>query len=134
MASSYHFNLRQTWLIALGSALLLLLAFSTAAQTNGPIVQFGESHTLHSKLLNQDRPYWVAVPASYYVKANSDRYPVLYLLDAEWNFYLAGAVVQFMNQSRQMPEFIVVGVPNIDREHDLTPTRYPNESNRDETG
>lgn len=107
-------------------ALFLLLAISAAAQTNGPLGQFGESYTLHSKLLNQDRPYWVSLPQSYQAKANRKGYPVLYLLDAEWNFYLVCPVMQFMNQSRQTPEFIVVGVPNIDRDRDLTPTPYPN--------
>ena len=125
MASAFDFHPRHTWFIIFVSA--LLLAFSTTAQTNGPLGQFGESYTLHSKILNQDRPYWVSLPASYHAKANSNSYPVLYLLDAEWNFYLVCPVVQFMNQSRQIPEFIVVGIPNIDREHDLTPTRYPNE-------
>lgn len=104
----------------------LLLVFSAAAQTNGPLGQFAESYTLHSKLLNQDRPYWVSLPQSYEKKANRDRYPVLYLLDAEWNFYLVCPVMQFMNQSRQTPGFIVVGIPNIDRDRDLTPTPYPN--------
>ena len=60
-------------------------------------------------------------------KGNRQRYPVLYVLDAEWNFYLVCPVVQFMEQSRQLPDFLVVGVPNVDREHDLTPTPYPNE-------
>ena len=105
----------------------LLFEFAAAAQTNEPVVQFGESYSLHSKILNQDRPYWVCLPASYHAKANRQKYPVLYLLDAEWNFYLVCPVLQFMEQSRQLPDFIVVGVPNIDREHDLTPTPYPNE-------
>jgi predicted alpha/beta superfamily hydrolase len=111
----------------LSCLILFLFAFAAAAQTNGPIVQFGESYTLHSKILNQDRPYWVSLPASYRAKANSQKYPVLYLMDAEWNFYWAGGVMQFMAESRQIPEFIVVGVPNIDREHDLTPTHDPND-------
>lgn len=107
--------------------MLLLFAFAAAAQTNGPVVQFGESHIVHSKILGQDRAYWVSLPASYHAKANRQKYPVLYVLDAEWNFYWASEVMQFMSESRQIPEFIVVGVPNINREHDLTPTRYPNE-------
>lgn len=107
--------------------MLFLFAFAAAAQTNGPVIQFGESYTLHSKILDQDRPFWVCLPESYQAKASRQRYPVLYLLDAEWNFYLASAVAQFMSQSRQMPEFIVVGIPNIDREHDLTPTHDTNE-------
>jgi predicted alpha/beta superfamily hydrolase len=105
---------------------VFLLAFESAAQTNGPLVQFGERFALHSKILNQDRPYWVCLPESYHAKANRQRYPVLYLLDAEWNFYLVSAVVQFMDQSRQIPKSIVVGVPNIDREHDLTPFHNTN--------
>lgn len=106
---------------------LAAVTTARAAQTNGPVVQFGESYSLHSKILDQDRPYWISVPESYHAKASDQRYPVLYLLDAEWNFYLVSPVLQFMNQSRQIPEFIVVGIPNIDREHDLTPTHNTNE-------
>ena len=111
----------------LSRLILFLFAFAAAAQTNGPVVQFGESYTLHSKILSQDRPYWVSLPASYRAKANSQKYPVLYLLDAEWNFYWVSQVAQFMAESRQIPEFIVIGVPNIDRNHDLTPTHDPND-------
>jgi predicted alpha/beta superfamily hydrolase len=111
---------------------LFFFAFAAGAQTNRPmpIVQFGESYTLHSKILNEDRPYWVALPESYRAEGNRQKYPVLYVLDAEWNFYLVGAIAQFMNQSRQTPNLIVVGVPNMDDAHrmrDLTPTPYPNE-------
>lgn len=110
----------------LSSLAFILLAFAAAAQTNGPVIQFGKSYTLHSKILNQDRPYWVYLPPSYQDDTNQT-YPVLYLLDAEWNFYWVCPVLQFMEQSRQIPEFIVVGVPNIDREHDLTPAHDPND-------
>ena len=106
-------------------AALFLLAFAASAQTNGPVVQFGEAHIIHSKILNQDRSYWVALPNLYYEDQARPRYPVLYVLDAEWNFYWVSEVMQFMRESRQIPEFIVVGVPNVDREHDLTPTRNP---------
>ena len=104
-----------------------MAAFAAAAQSSGPLVQFGESHTLHSKILNQDRAYWLCLPASYNTKGNRQRYPALYVLDGEWNFNWVSEVVQFMADSRQIPEFIVVGVPNIDREHDLTPTHNTND-------
>src|SRR5262249_2297163 len=113
-------------LLKLSGLALCFLAYAAAAQTNGPLVQFGEPFTLHSKILHQDRPYWVTLPESYHTKTDTQKYPVLYLLDAEWNFYLACAVVQFMDQSRQIPKFIVVGIPNVDREHDLTPAHNPN--------
>jgi len=111
----------------LSCLILFLFAFAATAQSNGPVVQFGESYSLHSKILNQDRPYWVSLPASYRAKADRQRYPVLYVLDAEWNFYWVSEVVQFMRDSRQIPYFIVVGVPNIDREHDFTPAHDPHE-------
>lgn len=110
----------------LSCLMVFLFAFSSAAQTNAPVVQFGNSYTLHSKILHQDRPYWVCLPSSYQDDTNQT-YPVLYLLDAEWNFYWVCPALQFMEQSRQIPEFIVVGVPNMDREHDLTPARDPND-------
>lgn len=99
----------------------------TATQTNGPVIQFGQSDTLHSKILNQDRPYWVSLPESYHAKANRQRYPVIYVLDAEWNFYWVSEVLKFMRDSRQIPDFIVVGIPNINREHDLTPVHDTND-------
>lgn len=107
--------------------IFFLFPLAAAAQTNGPVVQFGETYSLHSKILNQDRPYWISLPPSYHAKANRQKYPALYVLDAEWNFYWVSEVVQFMKDSRQLPEFIVIGIPNIDREHDLTPTRDTND-------
>ena len=106
---------------------IVLCTFTLEAQTNSPLVQFGEPYILHSKILNQNRHYWVSLPESYHAKGSHQRYPVLYVLDAEWDFYLDCPVMQFMAESRQVPDFIVVGVPNMDRERDLTPTPYPNE-------
>ena len=107
----------------LSSLMLFLLAVSAAAQTNGHLVQFGEQYTLHSKILNEDRDYWVYLPPSE-PKANRShqKYPVLYVLDADWNFQWASEVVQFMSDSLLIPEFIVVGIPNKDRDRDLSPT------------
>ena len=113
-------------------ALLLLafvagLAFERSVfrpQTPRPLVQFGEQHTLHSKVLNEDRLYWVYLPSSYQsgVNQSSQKYPVLYVLDGDWNFSWASEVAQFMGDSLLAPEFIVVGIPNTDRDRDLTPT------------
>ncbi len=104
---------------------VFLPALSAAAQSESPLIQFGEQHTLHSKILNEDRLYWVYLPPSYQAKANGDyQYPVLYVLDGDWNFSWAAEVVQFMGDSGLIPEFIVVGIPNPgkDRDRDLSPT------------
>ncbi len=107
--------------------LVFSLTFGAVAQTNGPVVQFGESHILHSRILNQDRPYYVGLPADYHARGNHQKYPVLCILDAEWNFYWVNEVAQFMKDSRQIPAFIVVGVANLNRAHDLTPSHDTND-------
>ena len=109
----------------LSCLLPFLFAFASAAQTNTPLVQFGEKYTIHSKLLNEDRQYWVYLPPSY--KSTRKKYPVLYLTDGEWNFEWACEVAQFMGDALEAPEMIVVGIPNPDRERDLTPTHNASE-------
>ncbi|HXE42694.1 MAG TPA: alpha/beta hydrolase-fold protein, partial [Candidatus Baltobacteraceae bacterium] len=107
---------------------LFILAFAATAQTNDPLVQFGEKYTLHSKLLNEDRQYWVYLPPSYKPTRNHapQKYPVLYLLDGEWNFEWACEVAQFMGDTLETPELIVVAIPNTDRDRNLTPTHATN--------
>lgn len=97
---------------------------TSAVQTNSPVVYFGEKWMLHSKILNEDRQYWIYLPPSYKPNRNHaiQKYPVLYLLDGESQFQWASQVVQFMGDSLQIPELIVVAIPNTDRNRDLTPT------------
>ena len=68
--------------------LLLILANATAAQEKDPALKIGEKFALHSKVLNEDRPYWVYLPESYNSKAQApEAYPVLYLLDGDALFH-----------------------------------------------
>ena len=105
--------------------LLLILANQAEAQDKDPAIKIGEKFRLHSKVLNEDRPYWVYLPESYSSKNQSpEAYPVLYLLDGDALFHTATGVVEFMsrNGNDQIPELIIVAVPNTDRNRDLTPT------------
>ena len=82
---------------------------------------------MRSSTLGEERPYWVSLPASYQETQYAPRrYPVLYLLDGNTNFYSASGTVQFMSSgasgSIQIPELIIIAVLNIDRTRDLTPT------------
>jgi predicted alpha/beta superfamily hydrolase len=106
---------------------LALLAVSASAQENSRDIKIGEKFSLRSKILNEERPYWVYLPASYDDRTFTPRrYPVLYLLDGEAYFHPATGVVQFMSSSfngnNQIPELIIVAIPNTDRTRDLTPT------------
>ena len=88
-------------------------------------INIGKKYSIRSKVLKEQRPYWVYLPNSY-DERNKQRYPVLYLLDGDAHFQSASGVVQFMssgiNGNCQIPEMIVVAIPNTDRTRDLTPT------------
>lgn len=86
----------------------------------------GNKYSLHSDILNEERPYWVYLPPRYndadFGKAN---YPVIYLLDGDTNFYTLVAVQKSFTRGmyNNMPECIIVGIPNTDRTRDLTPSK-----------
>ena len=88
-------------------------------------ITIGRKYKFRSKVLKEERQYWVYLPASYN-KNNTSRYPVLYLLDGTAHFHSVSGMVDFMstgyNGNNQIPELIVVGIPNTDRTRDLTPT------------
>src|SRR5437016_3220945 len=90
-------------------------------------IKIGERFTLESKILNEVRPYLIYLPASYHAQVFAPkRYPVLYLLDGDAHFQSASGVVQFMsasiNGNIQIPELIIVAIPNTRRTRELTPT------------
>src|SRR6267143_5404311 len=105
--------------------LLVSLATSAGAQEKDQAIKIGEKFTFHSRTLNEDRPYWVYLPESYNSRSQApEAYPVLYLLDGDALFHSATGLVQFMsrNGNVQIPELIIVAVPNTNRTRDLTPT------------
>ena len=105
--------------------LLSLQSLSAKAQEEGHTIGIGERFSLASEVLGENRAYWIHLPASYndttYVP---QRYPVLYLLDGDTDFHFTSGVVQVMSKGSnlQIPELIVVGIPNVNRTRDLTPT------------
>jgi len=81
----------------------------------------GVKDSLNSAILKQERIFQVIVPPDYKPES-ADKYDVLYILDGEGNTQLAHDVSQFIAGENFMPHTIIVGVFNIDRDHDLTPT------------
>ena len=104
----------------------LLFLFSLIAQSHaGEPVVIGERTSIHSEILNEERPLLVHLPNSYQ-STGDRRYPVIFALDGESHFHLLTGVVDWLSQgSAQMPEVIVVGIPNVDRVRDLTPSVNP---------
>ncbi len=102
---------------------LLIVGYS---QSQNNAVVIGTIDTVHSSILNENRPIWVHVPGTSLNNIYSPtRYPVIYLLDGDGHFdYVVGMMHQLsqVNGNTICPEMIVVGIPNTDRTRDLTPT------------
>lgn len=89
-----------------------------------------ELHALRSELTGKEHELIVGLPASYASEPDR-RYPVLYVLDAQWDFTLVHAVLGGLRYDQRAPELIVVGLsyggqrPRYDelRGDDYTPTQ-----------
>jgi predicted alpha/beta superfamily hydrolase len=79
---------------------------------------------IKSRVLNEERQYYVQLPASY-SWAKDRRYPVLYLLDGETQFGHTAATADFLAKQGDIPEMIVVGLNSTVRIRDFTQTDWP---------
>jgi predicted alpha/beta superfamily hydrolase len=109
--------------------LLTTLVLGLAAPVHGAAASIpgGESLPLFSRILGQERTVLVSLPASY--TRTVDRYPVLYLTDAQWQFDHTRTTAAFLARNGLMPEIIIVGVTSTDRTRDLYATRADFEQN-----
>src|SRR5205814_2461585 len=94
---------------------LLLVALPLAAERLKPI-----ELKIDSKVLREERRVLVSLPSSY--KNDDQRYPVLYLPDAETHLEHTIASADALAAVFRMPELIIVGILLSDRRKDLTPT------------
>ncbi len=82
-------------------------------------INIGEEITLFSDLLNEQRTVLIGKPKGY--DSSEESYPVIYLLDGGSHFHHVTGITSFLASVREIPEFLVVGIPNTDRNRDLTP-------------
>lgn len=91
-------------LIVSYSALSMAVQSNTAPNVIGDIVSF------ESEALGEERKLQVYVPANY--QTSDKDYPVLYVLDGQWNFMNAVAIQQTLKVPSNLPEMIIVGTVN----------------------
>lgn len=100
--------------------LIIMCGWNLYSQTlsTKPLV-IGEIKTITSQVLNEDRILNIYLPPTY---DTAKAYPVIYLLDGTMNedFLHIVGLVQFFNLQFQMPDFIIVGIANVDRKRDFT--------------
>src|SRR5690348_13303876 len=67
-----------------------------------------EERTLFSTIRGREYHLSVSLPDSY--KTSTQAYPVIYVLDGDFNFGVAAGLTRFSNYFRKVPELIIVGI------------------------
>jgi predicted alpha/beta superfamily hydrolase len=109
----------------------LIPAIDAWAQGQGSPVVIGETVQLPSNTLNESRTLLISKPAGY--DTGIERYPVLYLLDAETHFRYASGIASFLAENDRMPKMLLVGIVSgttEQRTRDLTPPSASEIDNR----
>jgi predicted alpha/beta superfamily hydrolase len=85
-------------------------------------INTGYSFKLHSKVLHDERTIMVALPDDY--EKSTKRYPVFYMVDAQWNFKQTTQAIQTLSNNGVIPQLIYIAIHTGDnRDNDLLPTR-----------
>lgn len=103
--------------------LLFIVCFSLRVSGQAKLASVvHDVHTIQSRLLGEQRTVLVRLPAGY--ARGNRKFPVAYMLDAHppQNAMMAGILDQQV-WADMMPEMILVGIQNIDRGKDMTPTK-----------
>lgn len=83
-------------------------------------IEIGVRRLIQSAILNEERSIFVSLPRSY--SHSSVNYPVIYVLDGGSLFHTAVAAAHFLAYNSMVgliPEAIVVGIANTDRDRDM---------------
>ena len=99
---------------------LVLALFVSASQP-----AFGQEEIvfLESEALNETREIFTRTPPDY--DPENRAYPVVYVLDGDWNFEYVAGYLGYMFDNRTYPEMIVTGVRNVNRNRDYVPRPDP---------
>jgi predicted alpha/beta superfamily hydrolase len=100
-----------------GSFLIFLLAVllsspSAFSQPSGTDIVIGKRISFPSKVFNAELPISVYLPAAY--GTSEVKYPVLYDLNGFAYFTYGAGTVELLSRNVEMPEMIVVGLPNLE--------------------
>ena len=107
---------------------IINVSFGQSNNTNK--IEIGISRKIQSKILNEPRELFIYSPRN--ISANQ-KYPVIYLFDAESLFLTTVSAVKFLNYNSympQMPEAYIVGIVNTKRDRDM-PVPQEIENNKD---
>jgi len=129
----FHKNLAFTRYIGI-IFILIGIVFQACNHRDESTLKLAEKVNFFSSVLNEERTLLVSLPRGY--ESSKKAYPVLYVLDADFIPYFTRVVGTVGEQSLQgnIPEIIIVGIENVDRERDMFPVpvdRWPNSGGAD---
>lgn len=109
--------------------LLCVAGMNAGAQPARVTIPGSEVRNIHSAIVNQDYELHILLPGGY--SNSSKKYPVVYLMDSQWDFPLVKSLYGQQYYDGFIPGLIIVGVtwggirPNPDslRVRDYTPTK-----------
>ncbi|MFO7445093.1 MAG: alpha/beta hydrolase-fold protein [Ignavibacteriaceae bacterium] len=99
--------------------LIIILSFNILPQDDNKIT-VGDRITIKSDVLGAERQILISLPPGY--NQGTAEYPVFYVLDGNVHFNYISGIVNYLAQNGKIPQMIVVGVVNINRTLDFTPT------------
>ena len=115
------------WIFTISLMVLFGCPKFNYAQQQIDNIMLGQTIEFESKILNEKRDILIYTPAGY--EESDIDFPTLYITDGAENFFIATAMVNFLSRSRQIPRMIVVGIPNVNRNRDLSPSVIQGTSN-----
>lgn len=98
----------------------IMVGLVSVSGFSGEPITIGETLTLPSKIMGEERTIVVSTPPGY--ERGAEQYPVLYMTDGDQHLTHSRGTVDFLAANGLMPQLIIVGVTNTDRTRDLTPT------------
>ena len=101
--------------------IVLLFVFVNISAQDGYTVKVD---SLQSQVLKQNRKLHICLPEGY--DESVTNYPVIYILDAVDRDQHAVPTARFLFLNQKMPKAIIVGILNIDRNHDFLPDSSKN--------
>jgi len=90
--------------------LFLLIILFTAQCSLAASLSIGERLKLNSTYLNEEREIQILLPENYQSNTGAT-YPVIYLLDGDYNFHGVSGMLDFLaNKAQLIPDVILVGI------------------------
>ncbi len=115
---------------AILSILFVVLCYQSIKANDGISEKIREKLIINSKILSERREIIIHLPADYHTTQQS--YPVVYITDAEIQMDHTSASANFLYGQHRMPQAIIVGIVNTDRNRDLRPTNLKSAKNSSE--